>query len=118
MSAFKTWLYALYSVKAPVAFMLGPLSRKLTGTEISGRFKEGFYTVGNLICTGVTGAYALFYAQNAPAVLTAYCVFYACGNSVKQTLEKMSSQTTPLFSGYVLRFILIFALAVAFLLVV
>jgi hypothetical protein len=113
MSAFKTWLYAFHSVKGPVAFMLGPLSRKLTGTEISGALKDKFYSVAFFVQLPAIYLFAFFYAKNGQEVLTAYCVAFACGYAVTKVLEKMSSQTTPSFSGYVLRFIMIFAIGIA-----
>ena len=114
MSAFKTWLYAFHSVKGPLAFMLGPLSRKLTGTEISGALKDKFYSVAFFVQLPAIYLFAFFYAKNGQEVLTAYCVAFACGYAVTKVLEKMSSQTTPSFSGYVLRFIMIFAIGIAF----
>lgn len=113
MSAFKTWLYAFHSVKGPLAFMLGPLSRKLTGTEISGALKDKFYSVAFFVQLPAIYLFAFFYAKNGQEVLTAYCVAFACGYAVTKVLEKMSSQTTPSFSGYVLRFIMIFAIGIA-----
>lgn len=93
--------------------MLGPLSRKLTGTEISGALKDNFYSVAFFVQLPAIYLFAFFYAKNGQEVLTAYCVAFACGYAVTKVLEKMSSQTTPSFSGYVLRFIMIFAIGIA-----
>ena len=93
--------------------MLGPLSRKLTGTEISGALKDNFYSVAFFVQLPAIYLFAFFYAKNGQEVLTAYCVAFACGYAVTKVLEKMSSQTTPSFSGYVLLFIIIFAIGIA-----
>jgi len=113
MSAFKTWLYAFHSVKGPLAFMLGPLSRKLTGTEMSGVLKDAFYNVGFFISYGAVYIFAIFYAKNAQEVLTAYCVTFAVGQAVKNAVEKISRRTAPSLSGYLLWFVMLFAFGIA-----